>query len=663
MPRPAPADSTELPIRLSLTAAVLVGLLTPLAGPSNWLWGANLLRFYPGWVGPVLGALTLAMIWLLPPVEDDSWLPRLLLRIPPGVTALVVAIAGFFAFILARAHSFLLGDGLEITRRVHQGAVAAPRSALYNVLAPAFKRAVAGNSSPAVGLALQFVSFTAGTLALFAVAWLLARVARRHAPAALTAAAFLLLNGSMQLFCGYIESYPLLGMSMLVFYAAAFDRVTGGGRGPLLLAMVAAVTAGLSHPFGLTLAPPAFYLLAGRPVDGRYPLDRRLLRTAGLVLIVAVAADWLFFTLNPSAMQVGRPFRFLAPQVGILDLVRSSLHMGRMRAWARYSNFSLVHLADILNTLWITGAAALAAVLGALTTRAGRRAMTSPATRLALLSLLGLMFGRVIWRTPLGALRDWDLFSGIGFALAAVASGVALAGPARRMAGAAMAASLFFLVPWIGLQMSTERAARRHLEAVDAPPPLEPIVRGGFHGVMGDRFASIMSFDLAARAYHKALSYYPRTEYWWRLATVYMAAGRNPEAVRALNELLKMEPDNVTGLVTLGEVSIAMDRLAAADSVLDLALKVDPRFGPAWVQKARVKYGRLDRTGALADLARADSLIAPDDLTRRDLVRLRDQIDEDLHPGLKPAGADTLRLAMPPGIPPIRVTGPRDTTP
>lgn len=663
MPRPAPADSSERSIRLSLTAAVLVGLLTPLAGPSNWLWGANLFRFYPGWVGPLVGAAAVAMIWLLPPLEDDSWLPRFLGRVPPWATALVVSVAGFYAFILTRSHSFLLGDGLEITRRVHQGAVAAPRSALYNVLAPAFDRLIAGNSAQAAGLALQFVSFVAGAVALFAVAWLLARVTRRHPAATPAAAAFLLLNGSMQLFCGYIESYPLLGMSMLIFYAAAFDRVTGGGRGPLLVALAATVMAALSHPFGLTLVPPALYLLAGRPVDGSYSLDRGLLRTAGIVLVAGVAIDWLFFTLNPSAMEVGRPFRFLAPQVGLPDLVRSSLHMGRMRSWARYSNFSLVHLADILNTFWITGAAALAAILGALTARSGRRAISSPAVRLALLSLIGLTLGRIVWRTPLGALRDWDLFSGIGFGLAATASGLALAGPARRMAGAAMAASLFFLVPWIGLQMSTERAARRHLEAVDAPPPLEPIVRGGFHGAMGDRFASIMSFDMAARAYHKALSYYPRSEYWWRLATVYIAAGRNPEAVRALNGLLEMEPEDVTGLVTLGEVSIAMGRLAAADSALDRALAVNPRFGPAWIQKARVKYGRLDRDGALADLVRADSLMSPDDPPRRDLVRLRDQIDEDLHPKAKPAGADTLRLAMPPGIPPIRVTGRRDSTP
>ena len=107
-------------------------------------------------------------------------------------------------------------------------------------------------------------------------------------------------------------------------------------------------------------------------------------------------------------------------------------------------------------------------------------------------------------------MRDWDLYAGLGFGIAAVAAGLAFAGAGRRLAGPVLAASLFFLVPWIGIQVDSSRAARRHFDGVDAEPRPEPMVAAQFHGVMGDRFSSMHEFAMAAKAYERALATRPR---------------------------------------------------------------------------------------------------------------------------------------------------------
>jgi tetratricopeptide (TPR) repeat protein len=203
--------------------------------------------------------------------------------------------------------------------------------------------------------------------------------------------------------------------------------------------------------------------------------------------------------------------------------------------------------------------------------------------------------------------------------VAGVAAALALSGLGRRLAGPVAAASLFFLAPWIGIQISVERAARRHFDAIESEPKLEPAVEAPYHCVMGDRCSNLRQLDLAARAYGRALSVCPRYEYAWRLGMVYLASGRYAESARAMEKALQMAPDDLRAMMQLGEALTASRDFARATAVLDRAIQLNPRSGGALLRRALVEVGQGRTDEARRWLARADSLSAPDDPARGDL--------------------------------------------
>ena len=621
----SPADeSAEFAIRLALTLAVIGGFLASRAGPSNWLWGMNILRYYPSAIGLLSLCAVVAAIWMIRPLEDDSPIGQWLTRTGPFVTGLLAGLGALALFIAGRSRSFLLGDGLELIRRIHQGEVPAPRSPLFNAIQPVFFRMFESSESARSGESAAAISFLAGFMGVAVLVYHLVRVAHRRPAAAVAAAVLMNTTGGMQLFFGYVEVYSLLAAGTLIFMAAAFDRLTGGGRPATASATIGVIVAILAHPFGTTLLPAWVYLVAGRPDGEAWRLSARaFLRVTG-VFAGMVLALTLVFALAPEWQAPGASFRYLAPQVQIEGLLVGVLKFNSPASWnSEYTVLSTRHAADCWNTIWLSGAAALAFVVGAIARPAGRAAFKAPTVVLPLLAFVMIAIYRVLWRTPLGALRDWDLYSGLGFGVAAIGAGLSLAGVGRRLAGPVLAAGLFFLVPWLGIQVDSDRAARRHFDGVDAEPRPEPMIAAQFHGVMGDRFSSMREFTLAARAYERALQIRPRHEYAWRLGMAHFAARQFDRALPALEQALALRPNDRTTLIALAEVNVDAGRPDAADRWIDRAIALFPRDGAAWLQRGRneLLVGRL--AGAAAAFDRADSLFSKEDRARIDLRRAR----------------------------------------
>ena len=217
-----------------------------------------------------------------------------------------------------------------------------------------------------------------------------------------------------------------------------------------------------------------------------------------------------------------------------------------------------------------------------------------------------------------------DFYAGLGFGVSAIAAGLALTGVGRRLTGPVLSAALFFLVPWIGIQIDTGRAASRHFDGVDAEPRPEPMIAAQFHGVMGDRFSGMRDFTMAARAYERALQMRPRHEYAWRLGMAHFAAGRFDQAIPALEQALDLRPNDRTTLIALAEVHVDAGHVAAADQWIDRAIALYPDAGAAWLQRGRNELRKGRPAEAAIAFDRADSLFSPKDKARRDLLRARE---------------------------------------
>lgn len=629
-------DPLEPRLRAALTLVAVLLLLVGLSPASNWTWGANLFRYYtpalalmaclgvglavcfwPAWTPAAAPAADAA--------RDAGGTPAL--RRPP----IVAALAGLGALALYQAfhvQSYLLGDGYEVIRRLRQLSTPAPRAPLYNMLAPLVFRAAGGLEPGREELAAGVFSTLLGVLAVAIAGFFLARMARRDAGNALVCGTLLLVTPAQQLFCGYVESYPPLVAATLIFFAAAFDRLTGGGIAGLVVASLAGLAALLSHPFGLTLLPALLYLIVYRP---GLMTSARLWRAALIGLGVAaatVALLALIFALNPGLRAVNQPLRFLAPQEQ-LDLGgRIARHLFEPRAWSsKYGVLSWKQLADVLNGAWLVGGVGLLVVAALLTHPAGRRALLAPPALCALLALPGVLLMRCALRTPLGALRDWDLFATFGLAFSAIAAGAAATGGARRLFGPILMASLLLTLPWLGIQISPERSARRHFEAIEAAPRPEPFIESGFHGVMGDRFGDLRDFDLAANAYRRSLAAYPRFDYAWRLGVVEMHRNRFQPAADALEQALRLHKDDREALTELGRAWNGLRRYDQADSVLARVIELYPRdSGAAMIYRARAHFGQGDAAGGRRWLDTARATLAPGDVAWKDLKALEDEL-------------------------------------
>lgn len=644
-------DPLERPLRHALALAVLVGLGAGLLPASNWRWGMNLLRYYPPLAAALLAAAALVVILAAPPLRAAWGAPRWLeRRAAPWLVALGVALLGALFFQAARAHSYLLGDGYEIIRRLRQDnpAVAA-RSPILNLLLPPLFRLSGGLDPVRSGMAAGQLSLLAGVLGWGGAAFFLARAARRAPLGALTAAVLLLVTPVAQLFCGYVESYAPLTAALLVFCAAGFDRLTGGGRSALAAALAAQLLAFSGHPFGVALVPATLFLLAWRP-DERVPgaLRRRLLVALGALVALGLVLG-VFFAFFPRLRAVGQAVRYLAPQEHVTLLVNLVAQLFDARPWAdTYRINSWLHLADVFNTAWLCGAAGLAWLVALALQPAGRRALrATPVLFVALLLPAELGF-RALLRTPLGAARDWDLFSGLGLALTSLAAASALAGAGRRLAWPALAAGLFFTLPWLGVQMSDGRSAARHFEGIEAAPVPEPFVLSGYHGVMGDRLVEVGQPALAEAAYARSLQAYPRYEYAWRLGVVEMALRNYDRARFAFARAAQLDPDNREALTELGAAYAGLGRLAAADSVLARVVALYPRdAGEALIYRARVHFHAGDDAQGRRWLEEARRTLPPGDAAWRDLRALEDELR-----AAAAGGVPSLPAVAPAGTPP-----------
>jgi hypothetical protein len=624
---------------LTATALAAAGMAVALAisflPPSNWTWGIDLLRYYPAWLRATWFAAGIALLgWSA--MTYRGWRPALP-RWPAPVLGLLAGALSGVVFHLARARTGLLGDGYQIVVDLRQGHPPTARSPLYNLLEPWLVRWQRPGGVPTLTEA-GLLSTLVGALAVAVVTtWLVRRAREGTRPAASTAviAGVLLAGPWIQLFFGYVECYALLAVAVVVFLVAALDR--SEGRGGLLVPFLALVLAIAAHPFGLLLVPAFLILVATGDAKGRI---RRVATWTGALAVLGVAG-WLAATLWPRGPDGRSPVEYLSPlrvlrQANLLALEET----GVRDVLGLDSILSLRQAADVLNHLWLTAAPALFVLAALACDRRGRRSLLSPAAVVAMAAAVAFLLARAGMRTILGPMRDWDIFAGVGIAMAGWAAfaaadwiadgrsrlrdhdavplpadGDSLATPApavplaadgdsapvraravtpARLAWTAGAVSVLFLVPWIGIQADSGRAVARHLALADGTPPLEPAVVATFHSAMGLRFLSLGESALAGSAFERAWTFRHSWNYAWRAGLAYLAIGQAEKAAAAFNEVTKVRPEDPRAFAELGSAWNSLERYDRAEAALRRAIALDGRVAAPRIHLART-LGMLGR--------------------------------------------------------------------
>ncbi len=381
-----------------------IGLLFP----SVHTWGFNVWgAFSPAYF---LSIVVLGILCSIPPVARGisntlnfgvKWIAELS---PLGRGVAVSAISAVVGalFILFRSNAPIFGDGYTAVSNSLSPTFALPGAfhetikfvpvMLYRLGATLLTKQMHLDSTLAFGI----VSSIGGVFGFWGL-WRLARSAGAETGPSIALMSAGLAGGCTVLFFGHIELYTWGIAVLLWLLAAAIDFVNGRTSAWAVwiwLAIAAAMQA-LFLPTLLVIALILLLLRRGSPdVSPRLSFGLSMARISLAIVVCSIVAG-LFFSI------VSTGFSFVP-------------------VWAKPNNlywvFSLAHIADLLNLVFLTAPLVLVTlVFVSFDLKGGGKEPLSLGEKLLGTCVLSL-FLVTFWLDPgLGALRDWDLLSFFGF--------------------------------------------------------------------------------------------------------------------------------------------------------------------------------------------------------------------------------------------------------
>lgn len=601
----APPGRTPL-LASILYAALSLGFVAAGLSPDPRPWGLHHLAFLPRGA-TVAAALLLALF---------AW-PRLSARF--GALALDagarlvrsrLAVVGFAAacgilFWVARLEFHFLGDGGVWLDKISMRGVFHH----FEPLSTAVVRWVALQFSTPLRHA-GLVSVLCGVAYLVGAALLCRRLWQDDATRGL-GWALLVVHPVLLLFCGYVESYPILlalQVWCLVLWESA-QRSRAALAGLVLLLGVAIA----SHLLALAWLP-ALPALALATSGGKRRL--RLAASAVSMLVALALALGIVWAIGARPGELAR------------DLFGTSALGGIEAGWF----FSMGHLLDLGNELVLLfGAAVLVAAAG--------RWNPSRHVWLAAGFGAGPLLAALLVPPRIGGARDWDLYLSLFLpgTLAAVSCSVrpwlaAQGGQGAAglvAAGRAIGWTLVVTAAWLGVHLSEARTARRMEVLQDPRGTFSNFARGYANEGLGIYYRDR---DLAAarRAYERAALANPKNaRYFNNLANIEIRSRNIPAARAAFQKSYDLGLREWFVMQNLALCNLDLGEAVAAESLFVAMSRRWPRDwrASAGVAQARLVQGRPE--SALEELARALAL-APREADVHYLVGLAQRDRGDL---------------------------------
>jgi tetratricopeptide (TPR) repeat protein len=576
---PAPGESQVLASRerLVLVSALAFVWILWLAGmllPSNWVWGVDVLAFWP----PLPAALLIGLggVALLPASASRvgqalAWLGRRWQNAGWRGDALVAASMGGLLFLLRDRLRFTGDFGVRVGVLGMQNPgpqlreLMFPLDAALNYHLP--RALVASGWSPEAALQLVGAVFGA-VFVLIAGRFLRATGARG---AALPAGLLVICGGALLThFAGYDKFGPLLvGLALAALGTVYMARAAAG----VWVLAGGAVLAVLAHRSGLLLLPAtAWAMVEALRAARRQSAQASVIGAAAVVAGAAVV-------VAPTALGVFEH----------VDLVKhlpaGSIAAARGAAGAWSLLFKPLHVLNallFLVPLWPAAAVALALGLQqrgrGQRPQAGKGPRLGPPTALALATYLSLV---LVIEPGGGWARDWDTATGAGTLLAFLA-GYALVrvwgrGSAPGTEGVAAGLSLCLCVAIWGGHVSESVSSRRLESLVRSAPSWSAARRSWMYDFWGVDALKRGRAEEAARRFRMAIEIGgPNPRLYYQLGLAQLAAGNPETAGASFSRAAAGNPQAADPWVGLVTVALARGDTLAAVGCLDSALGRSP---------------------------------------------------------------------------------------
>ena len=556
------ADSRRdrtLPALAGALAAYLGLVLIASMHPSPATWGYDLFGYLPPHLRTPLALLAalglgsvLSALWL------PRWIgPRIRLgpRIRPGARLLgwlpwMLLIPYAWLLWSLRTRTHLLGDQIfwlssfrEHQLHLHSEPLAA---AMWYLFAAALRLLRIPASDPI----LAVVPVLCG-VAFAAVAWKLAGLLAPLGGTRALPLGLLLTLGTVQLYCGYIESYPLASVPMFAFLWLVLRDLKGGTSGiPAAIALALAIG---SHIVAIYLLPAYLYWVFRRSPSF---LSRVSLAALPVALVLV-----LFYFLDYPMGDLLNPFKIL--RVALMSSRADSPDPGSGTANLLQQGL------DLWSVLLLVTPVPLAVLLSRLASW-----KTAPPGEERGFLLIAAAAGLLVTATlvvPGSPAQDWDLMSLTVLPLAVLGISMAgapgLASPRTRWGLTAIAlasASAFVLV-----NADAERAVRRFKSLVGPGARLSAHERAYGNEKVMEFYEARGAPDSALVYARRALSAEPiNPRYWTNAGFTLYRLGRDDEAIPHLEEAIRLDATRWTAHYDLGLCLIRKERYTEAAHAL-----------------------------------------------------------------------------------------------
>lgn len=519
------------------------------------MWGINHLAFLPsGWW--VVYWFTVAAITALALLREPTpRLDRILNAIAKfifdsGVWPMVAFVAGGIGLFWAlRQPTHFLGDGYTLLAGLGRGdAFIVKWTEPGSVWLIRLMQTIWGDYTRETSrMAFQLLSVASGAVVLANLIWIVRNIAASFTVRVFGLAS-LMLSGSLVLWCGYVEFYPVLWACALTCISLCF-RYLRTGRGLILMLLSIGLTC-FVHLQALFFLPGLTYAVIQREWWQKrgYEPDPRWLAGVAIGGVIVIAAFlWLVATrIEFEAMFL--PF-----------------FTGRPRS-PEYAIFSVKHLADIGNQILIVVPAVLVG-FGLLIDRKQISSVRTETTVVALWALGALIFLFAV-DPVIGLGRDWDLMS-------------------------------LTILP-IGLLLTVRLSVVGKIPAnlITGTIVLALLVAGSFVAVNASR-------DPSEARFHELLRYYgtKNRSGWVIFANYFRERGDSTTAVQIQREMTSMFPEDAKLTATYR----LLER-GRSDRALELArelVRSDPFRGDYYqvLGNAHGKLGHLDSAEANYQIA------------------------------------------------------------